>query len=534
MANDWKNKLYFGDNQTILRELVADASVELIYLDPPFNSNASYNVLFAEKSGEQSAAQIRAFGDTWHWGLESEHAFCEIVTGTSRKLADLMQTLRGFLGTNDMMAYLTMMAPRLVELHRVLKPTGSIYLHCDPTASHYLKLILDAIFHPRNFVNEIVWRRYRVHNDVGQGSKHFGRVHDILFFYAKGPNYQWSHVFTPLDPEYVAETYRQVEPETGRRFMTTPLTGPGGAEKGNPVFEWNGHTRAWRYSRETMERLEAEGRLHYSRTGYVRQKKYLEESKGVPVQDEWTDIPSLSGAHSERLNYPTQKPEALLERIIQTSSQPGDLVLDPFCGSGTTVAVAERLGRRWIGIDITHLAMTLMRHRLQAHFPSDLTPYQVIGDPKDLASAAALALEDRYQFQWWALGLVDARPAQDERKKGADSGIDGHLYFFDDNSGQAKKVIISVKSGNVTASQVRDLKGILEREKAVIGVFITLKEPTKPMCEEMATAGFYQPKHFPGLSFPRLQILTIEELLAGATVQYPRLAPTRAEILWCH
>ena len=329
---DWRNKLYFGDNLDILRENVADESVDLIYLDPPFNSNATYNVLFRERTGEDSAAQITAFEDTWSWSIESEIAFQDVVTDGPEKLGSLLQAMRGFLGQNDMMAYLTMMAERMAELHRVLKPTGSIYLHCDPTASHYLKLMMDAVFGQDSFRNEIAWKRYGAHNDVGQGSKHFGRVHDVILIYGKTDSVTWNQEFVSLDESYVKSTYRYVDEDTGRRFTTTPLTGPGGAEKGNPVYEWNGHTRAWRYNKETMQRLHDEGRLYYSRTGYPRRKLYIDESRGVPVQDMWTDISSLSGAHRERLGYPTQKPEALLERIINASSNEGDVVLDPFCG----------------------------------------------------------------------------------------------------------------------------------------------------------------------------------------------------------
>ena len=528
MAESTPNKLYFGDNLNILREHVSDESVDLIYLDPPFNSNATYNVLFQEKSGEQSAAQITAFEDTWHWTLDSEYAYQDVVTNGPAKVGELVAAMRSFLGQNDMMAYLTMMAQRMVELHRVLKPTGSIYLHCDPTASHYLKMLMDAVFGPANFRNEIVWRRYGSHNDVGQGSKHFGRIHDIMLLYVKSQDTKWNQIFVPLDAQYIASTYRYSDADTGRRFATTPLTGPGGAEKGNPVYEWNGHTRAWRYSKETMERLDREGRLYYSRTGYPRQKLYIDESRGVPVQDIWTDIGSLSGSHKERLNYPTQKPEALLERIINASSNEGDVVLDPFCGCGTAVAVAERLNRRWIGIDITHLAISLMKSRLRDSFGEDLRPYQVIGVPQDTASAQALAVESehdgRYQFEWWALGLMDARPAQD-RKKGADSGVDGYINFFDDNSGKPKRIIVQVKSGHVTRNQIATLKGDMEREKAEIGLFVTLAPPTGPMQQDAISAGFYEPEHFPGQKFPRVQILTVEELLSGETAQYPRYAP---------
>ncbi len=525
---DWRNKLYFGDNLRILRENVPGDSVDLIYLDPPFNSNATYNVLFRERTGEDSAAQITAFEDTWSWSIESEIAFQDVVTGGPEKLGDLLQAMRGFLGQNDMMAYLTMMAQRMAELHRVLKPTGSIYLHCDPTASHYLKLMMDAVFGQDSFRNEIAWKRYGAHNDVGQGSKHFGRVHDVILIYGKTDFVTWNQEFVPLDESYVKSTYRYVDEDTGRRFTTTPLTGPGGAEKGNPVYEWNGHTRAWRYSKETMQRLHGEGRLYYSRTGYVRRKLYIDESRGVPVQDMWTDMSSLSGSNRERLGYPTQKPEALLERIINASSDEGDVVLDPFCGCGTAIAVAERLNRRWIGIDITHLAISLMKSRLRDSFGPDLSDYDVVGVPQAVESARALAIESehdgRYQFEYWALGLVDARPSNRGRR-GADSGIDGYINFFDDNSGRAKRIIVQVKSGHVRRDMIATLKGDMAREKADIGLFITLRPPTRPMVQEAASAGIYTPDHYPDHRYPRLQILTIEDLLAGTQADYPRFAP---------
>ena len=527
-TTDWKNQLYFGDNLDILRNHVADATVDLIYLDPPFNSNANYNVLFQEKGGQQSAAQITAFGDTWKWGHESASAYRDVVASGPAKLSKMLQAMWNFFGNSDMMAYLTMMAQRMAEFHRVLKDTGSIYLHCDPTASHYLKLLMDSVFGPENFRNEITWKRYGAHNDVGQGSTRFGRVHDILLFYGKSATVTWQQQFVPLEENYIQTTYRYVEEDTGKRFTTTPLTGPGGAEKGNPVYEWNGHTRAWRYNKVRMQQLEDEGRIYYSRTGYPRQKLYLDESRGVPIQDMWYDIGSLSGSHKERLGYPTQKPEALLERIISASSNEGDVVLDPFCGCGTAIAAAERLNRRWIGIDITHIAITLIRHRLRDIFKDELKPYAVLGQPQDVASALALATDSensgRYQFEWWALGLVDARPAQD-RKKGADSGVDGYINFFDDNSGKAKRIIVQVKSGHVTRDQIATLKGDMDREEAEIGLFITLETPTRPMEAEATSAKFYTPEHFPDNHYPRIQILTIEELLSGARADYPRLAP---------
>lgn len=502
------NKLFYGDNLDVLRNEIADESVDLIYLDPPFNSNANYNVLFKSPKGDSSAAQIEAFDDTWHWGAEAEKEFAEILHQSNTDVAAMMSALRSFLGENDMMAYLVMMANRLLELHRVLKPTGSLYLHCDPTASHYLKIVLDGVFGKECFVNEIIWKRYGSHNDTGQGSKHFGRVYDTLFFYSKTSERIWNQLFTPLNEEYVRSTYTKTESD-GRRYRTTPLTGPGGAEKGNPVYEWNGHTRAWRYSKETMQKLHDEGRLYYSGTGYISKKLYLEESKGTPVQSLWVDIAALTGANSERLDYPTQKPVALLERIISASSNEGDVVLDPFCGCGTAVHAAEKLGRKWIGIDITHLAVSLIEKRIRDAFPQ--AKFEVHGTPKDFDSARDLASRDKYQFQWWACSLVNAQPFGG-KKKGADGGIDGIIYFQDDK-GTPKKIIVSVKGGdNINVAMVRDLAHVVDREKAVIGLFVTLVSPTKPMVVEATTAGFYESKAI-GKNFPKIQILTIEGLL---------------------
>lgn len=522
--SEWTNKLLFGDNLPVLRDHVADESVDLVYLDPPFNSNASYNVLFAEKNGTHAESQIAAFEDTWHWGKEAEGSYHDVVTGGSKKLSDLLQAFRSFLGENDMMAYLTMMAPRLAELHRVLKTTGSIYLHCDPTASHYLKLLLDAVFGPVNFRNEIIWKRTSAHSDSRQGAKHFGRVTDTILFYGKSEDTAWNVQHVPYDEKYLDRDYRRVD-ETGRRYRIDNIQGPGGAAKGNPYYEVMGVSRYWRYSKERMAELIAQGRIIQTSPGAVPQlKRYLDEMPGAAVQNLWNDLPLINNRSREYLGYPTQKPEALLERIITASSKEGDLVLDPFCGCGTTVAVAERLHRRWIGIDITHLAIALLRHRLHDAFKSELAPYEVLGVPTSLHDAKALASEDRFKFEWWALGLVDARPAQD-KKKGSDKGVDGYIYFFDDESGKAKQILIQVKSGHVSSPIIRDLKGAMEREKAPMGALITLEEPSKQMQGEAVTSGFYVPEHFPDLKFPRVQILTVEQLLGGAKLEYPASAP---------
>ena len=519
------NTLYYGDNLDILRQHLPDESVDLVYLDPPFNSNANYNVLFKEQSGEASPAQIRAFTDTWEWTQEAVRTYeQEIITNPSvpANVKDMISAFRQFVGGNAMMAYLVMMAPRLVELRRVLKPTGSIYLHCDPTASHYLKLLMDTIFGKENFRTEIVWKRTSAHSDTRQGRRQHGRVHDLILFYFKSDSWTWNPLYTEYDQEYIDQFYRHVEPETGRRYRLGDLTGPGGAAKGNPSYEVMGVTRYWRYSEERMAELIEQGRVIQTSPGAVpAYKRYLDEMPGIPLQDVWTDIGPIGSRAKERLGYPTQKPQALLERIIQSSSNEGDVVLDPFCGCGTAVAAAENLKRRWIGIDITHLAVALMKNRLRTAF--DLHPgndYQVVGEPADVGSARALAEQDRYQFQYWAMSLLEALPRKQDERRGADRGIDGLLHFIDGPRRATKKAIVQVKSGRVSSPLIRDLNGTVEREKADLGLFITLEDPTRDMRAEAANAGFYHSEIWQR-DYPRTQIRTIAELLDGHGFDVP-------------
>jgi DNA modification methylase len=542
-----ENTLYYGDNLDILRRYVKDESVDLVYLDPPFNSNANYNVLFAEKDGTKAASQIRAFSDTWTWTQESEAAFAEIVTGGGR-VADCLRAFRTFLGECNMLAYLVMMAPRFVELRRALKPTGSIYLHCDPTASHYLKMLMDAVFSPTNFRTEIIWKRSGAHSDAKQGRKMHGHIHDVILFYTKGSDWTWNELYSPYADGYVGRDYRLVEEGTGRRFRRDNLTAarPGGdteyewrvkkradvnerwvadleEEYLNPKAGWDYKgvrpykSRYWAYSQDNMRDFAKRGRLRHTFDGMPEYKRYLDEMPGVPLQDLWIEIPSITAGAAERLGYPTQKPEILLERIIKASSNEGDTVLDPFCGCGTTIAVAQRLNRPWIGIDITHLAITLIKHRLKDSF-GDNAAYKVIGEPVSVPDAEALAASDPYQFQWWALGLVGARPV--EQKKGADKGIDGRIVFQGDRAGVFESVILSVKAGHTGAAHIRDLKGVLDREKAAIGVLVSMQEPTSSMKTEAATAGFYDSATW-GRKYPKVQLLTVAELLAGKKIEMP-------------
>ena len=509
-----ENTLYYGDNLDILRKHIPDESIDLVYLDPPFKSSQNYNILFKEQNGSRAASQIRAFEDTWTWSQEDEAIYADLVT-KGGKVADCLQAFRTFLGPCDMLAYLVMMAPRLVALRRVMKQTGSIYLHCDPAASHYLKMLMDAVFRPENFLNEIIWRRTTSHSDA----QRCGNVHDVILYFSKGDNPCWNRVTQPFSEEYIEQYYRYKEPD-GRRFMSGDLTGAGPGPTrhfGEHGELAPGEGRHWMYDQNGIDRCLKENRIFWTRNGIPRLKKYLDESDGMPINDIWTDILPLRSWHKERLGYPTQKPEALIERILQASSKEGDIVLDPFCGCGTTIAAAQKLGRRWIGIDITYLAIILMKNRLADHF-GDQAKYQIVGEPVSLPDAQALAESEPYQFQWWALDLVGARPA--EQKKGADKGIDGKIIFQGDAPGKFEQVIISVKAGHVTANHVRDLRGVVEREKAAIGVLISMEDPTKPMQTEAVTAGFFESKTW-GKKYPKVQLLTIAELLAGKKIEMP-------------
>ena len=516
--------LYYGDNLDVLRKYIPDASVDLVYLDPPFNSSRSYNVLFRESGGASSEAQIEAFEDTWEWGPAAMRAYDEVMRGPHQQVARMLQAMVEGLGHNPVTAYLTMMAPRLVELHRVLKPTGSLYLHCDPTAGPYLRVLLDAVFGPTMFRNEIIWQRTSAHSDTAQGMRRFGRIHDVILFYVKGQSARWNSQFNRYTESHLDTTYRFVD-EKGRRFSTSDLTAnkPGGdtsfeitAPDGKVVHPYQG--RYWAYSKENIERFIRDGRVYWRKTGMPRLMRYADEMPGVTLQDVWTDVSPVGAGARERLGYPTQKPLALLERIISASSNPGDVVLDPFCGCGTAVHAAQKLGRQWIGVDITYLAIGLIRRRMLDAFPG--LQIEEIGAPVDLAGARALAEHDKYQFQWWALDRLGAQPAGGGRKKGADQGIDGVIPFFAGPNQSYGRVIVSVKGGGVGVPMVRDLIGVLQRENEPIGVVLTLEPPTGPMRREAASAGIYH-SEFWQKDYPRVQIITVEDLLHGKLPEMP-------------
>jgi len=584
---DWagKNLLCYGDNLGFLTdtELFPNECIDLIYLDPPFNSQQSYNVLFKEASGTPEAAQIKAFEDTWTWDTAANAALTQIHQDPAcpATLVDLMKTFMNFLKPSPMLAYLVQMAIRLVHMHRILKPTGSLYLHCDPTASHYLKLVLDSIFGAANFRNEVVWQRTNSHNDARQ----YGRIHDIILFYVKTDQYRWNTVLAPYS-QVQLKRYRT--DRAGRLYTGQDLTASR-PDSDSGKFVWRGTmpppTRGWGYTLDQLEKWWAEGRILTKKDGKPRMdglKVYLDQMLGKPLQCVWTDIPRIPNTSPERLGYPTQKPLELLKRIISSSSNPGDVILDPFCGCGTTIDAVETLNRepvgttgvspvgvggtavsgvgfggtpvsgvgfggtpgmstggtpvppsppsppspppprRWIGIDVTHLSISLIKHRLTRFSPPP--EYEVIGEPASVSAAEVLAKEDPFQFQFWALGLIGARPAGQKRKKGADLGIDGVRYILDEQKNGAwvsKRMLVQVKGGGVGSKDIRDFVGTLSREKAEIGVFITLQAPTQPMRSEAASAGMYT-SPWDKKAYPKVQILTVEDLLKDPHRPNPR------------
>lgn len=519
-----KNHLYFGDNLDVLRRYIKDETIDLVYLDPPFNSNRNYSVIFNRNGAteDDAAAQIEAFEDSWKWTQVTDEQYDEFIADGPGRVVDALTAFLAMLGKNDAMAYLVNMAPRLVELHRVLKPTGSLYLHCDPTMSHYLKIVLDAIFDPRNFRNEIVWKRTTgVKGNSGQGAKHFGRSTDTIFYYVKTKAAPYHQQFTEYTDDAIKKQFKYVEEGTGRRYSLDPIDGPGGAAKGNPFYEVLGVSGFWRYKQDFMEELIKEGRIVQTKPGAVpRRLKYLDEGRGVSVGSLWTDIPNLQATSAEALGYPTQKPLALLERIILTSSQPGDVVLDPFCGCGTAVDAAQKLGRRWVGIDVTYISIDLMVKRLQHTYGDDITnTFKVTGIPHDVAAARKMFSDSAFEFERWAVTLVGAQPNQ---KQVGDKGIDGvGRFVLGAKKTEIGKILVSVKGGKtINPAMARDLVGTVQQQGAQLGILVTLEPATKGVQEVIDQSGYWtHPAN--GQKFPVLQHFTIQQLLKGMRPKVP-------------
>ncbi len=522
------NSLYYGDNLEVMRKYLRDESVDLCYMDPPFNSNRSYNQIYSKPGGSHDAAQAQAFIDTWEWDTRAMAGFKEILENAhgrfSKQLVDLSRGLHRVLGEDSLFAYLVGMSLRLVEIHRVLKVTGSFYLHCDPTASHYLKLILDTIFGSERFLNELVWRRSSAKNDP----KRYGRCHDTLLFYSKSDVFTWNQEYTPFLDYSVEKNYTAADPD-GRRYRLSDLTAnkPGG----DTDYEFHGKRpykgRHWAFSREKMEEMLAQGRIVFRRTGMPVYKRYLDEMPGVPVSDVWIDIPMIASASPERLGYPTQKPLGLLERIIVASSNAGDVVFDPCCGCGTTIAAADLKRRKWSGIDITYQSIALVLKRLEdqsgARWSEVEQSIAMTGIPRDIASAVSLAHKKddrvRKEFEKWAVLTYTSNRGKINEKKGADAGIDGRVYFMTGRT-ESATMIFQVKSGIVHRDDIAKLRGDMEKDGAALATLITLTEPTDPMFRDARAAGLYH-HELMDRDYDKIQIVTIHEILDGKRLDIP-------------
>ncbi|HEY0006386.1 MAG TPA: DNA methyltransferase [Pyrinomonadaceae bacterium] len=503
-----KNLLYCGDNLDVLRKYVDAESVDLIYIDPPFNSKRDYNIFFDEKD---SQTQRIAFEDTWSY-KNIQDSLAELRTLQTHNLYTLLESYR--IVAPLAFPYLVVMTLRLVELHRVLKRTGSFYLHCDSTMSHYLKTICDAIFGEKNFRNEIIWKRTSSHND----SRKWAHIQDTILFYA-GKGFTWNPIYLEHDPVYVKNFYRFSD-NRGRyrlhEIIRTASMGP----RPNLAYEYKGYTPewGWRMVREKVEALDKDGRLEWSGTGRPYLKRYLHEQEGTPASTIWLDIPPLSAAAAERLGYPTQKPKALLERIIQASSNEGDVVLDAFCGCGTTIDAAEGLHRRWIGIDISPVAISLMKRRMTETYKNQLSSFEILGVPKDEPSAIKLWQENAFAFQDWWLMEYDVFSTT-FGTKGPDKGIDG-LGLFAERNSEPARIGFQVKGGkHISSKDIDAFMGAMQKFQCSMGVFMSINNPTPPMMETVASSDFINigKKHY-----PRLQLITLHDHFLN---RRPKLPP---------
>lgn len=521
-----KNRLYYGDNLDVLRKLPSE-SVDLVYLDPPFNSARNYNVIFA-RHGDTPAgagAQIQAFEDTWAWNHATDDQFNDYVGGgLPVGVGEALRAFRTLLGENDALAYLVNMAPRVVEMKRVLKSTGSLWLHCDPTMSHYLKIMLDAIFDPRRFRNEVIWKRT---SSKGLSTTKLASNHDVILVYTAGDGSTWNadEAFLPYDEALLDEKtslkYRHRDGD-GRLYRLSDITNPN-PDRPNLTYEFMGVTKVWRWTKDRMQAAFDAGIIVQSAPGRVPQmKRYLDEMRGRPLSDVWEDISPLNSQAAERLGYPTQKPLALLERILKLASKEGDVVLDPFCGCGTTVDAAQKLGRRWVGIDVTYIAVDLIVKRLIHTYGDEvLANVDIAGIPRDAAGAQALFDRNPFDFERWAVSQVNAQPNE---KQVGDRGIDGVARFtLDGTLKNLGQVLVSVKGGrSLNPAMVRDLDGTVTQRKAELGVLILQHPATPGMVEAVNHSGTWtHPAN--GQKFPRLQIITTAELLDGKRPTLPLL-----------
>lgn len=520
------NLLYYGDCLSIM-EQIESGSIDLIYLDPPFNSNRDYTAIYRDETGRLLPDQIEAFHDMWTLDSARMAAIRQLPPklrnyGVDDAATEYLRIWMLALRTTEpsMLAYISYMVERLAAMRRLLSDHGTIYLHCDATASHYLKVVMDALFNRANFRNQIIWRR---HNAKGLATKNLPSNHDVILRYTMSDLARWHPQYTEHDPDYVSDSYRFVEEGTGRRYQLGDLTNPN-KDRPNLTYEFLGITRVWRWTKERMEAAERNGLIIQTAPGNVpRLKRYLDEQKGNSLDDLWTDIDSASS--KERLGYDTQKPLELLERIINLSSNPGDTVLDPFCGCATTMEAAHRLGRNWIGIDIAiHAVRRVAKVRLGDRCGLvEGVNYTIDGIPQNWEGALALWQRDPYDFQKWAVEEVDGFVTT---RRSADGGVDGRLYFTVPREDSLQSMAIEVKGGeSVGIDTLRQLRGVLDHDNAQMAGLILLHAPSPQRQRNferfIADTADYE---VDGVSYPRMQILTVEEILKGQRFRTPGIA----------
>lgn len=507
------NKLWYGDNLTIMQGM-GKHSVDLIYLDPPFNSKQNYNLLYKTMTGKPVPEQVEAFCDTWEMDAQKEAIARSMPVlmrehGIDDYYVDFwrlwMQALRNT--QPHLLAYLIFMVQRLLHMKSILRPAGSIYLHCDSTASHYIKVMMDGIFGHQNFRNEIFWKRTTAHSDARH---RFSQETDTILYYAASETSRWRPLYRPHAASYIKSHYKHQDPDGRVYRLDNIIRSASMGERPNLAYDYKGVTPpyGWRVKREKLEAIDAQGRLHWTKKGTPYLVRYLDEQKGDIIGNLWDDIPPVNAMAKERLGYPTQKPIALVRRIIEASSDPGQIVFDPFCGCGTTIYAAQETGRQWIGCDIAILSIKLVREVLTERYRLvEGHDYTVDGIPTSVEGAQELFNKDPSTFQNWFVERVGGFPMQ---RKSADRGIDGRIYF--ETRDGLREMMIQVKGGkHVRPTDVRDLRGVLEREtNAEMAGFLSIAPPTKAMLSEAAEAGTYE---YNGVQYPRIQFLTTADVL---------------------
>jgi site-specific DNA-methyltransferase (adenine-specific) len=528
------NHLYYGDNLTVMQSM-PNACVDLIYLDPPFNSQRNYNLIYKKLTGLPVPEQEEAFCDAWDLDPEKEKFVRNLKEVLKNEVYEVDPDVFSFWQAwmtalshtqPRLLAYLVYMSHRLCEMKRILKPAGSIYLHCDSTASHYIKVIMDGIFGHQNFRNEIIWKRQSAHSDA---KRRFADVTDTILFYSRSNLTQFKPIYGEHDPDYISKFYRFDDHDGRGPYRLGDMASPN--PRPNMMYEWMGFSypaKGWRYQRSTMQKLHDEARIYYPRnqdgsldtSKRLALKRYLNEQEGSIITNVWTDINPLHSTNTETLGYPTQKPIALLERIIQVSSNPGDVVFDPFCGCGSAIYAAHQLGRKWMGCDIAILSVQIVRDVLEKRYGLiEDEHYEISGIPLSIEGAADLFKRDTRQFQHWSVEIAGGFSST---KHSGDQGIDGRIHFQTEDG--LKNMVLSVKGGHITPAYVRELRGVLERERdSEMAGFICLQEPTKGMRDEAAAAGLYT---YLGTDYHRLQIRTIQDLLDGRGFDTPSKVQT--------